>query len=469
LKTIFTVVRYLTFLGLYVGFAAVCTGVFLYAPPAGTWEGEVPALSPAVACTMTLSTVFFLVYFLHSASRTWTQYSDTPNTDFEETMERAADTMALAPMLCVLFLAARMRALQMDPVNGNPQAWAQNCFYTCTYAITFQTVLAIVVKYLLGGAVKARAAENHIEGNQEYEFTEEQEKGYAPKIVNACRWIIMIAVYAAAVAVCCSVFTIEHPDGKEHTPPLSPTMHCVLNLAFQYFFIYLLLWIFFTVEDFGYQHEWMTNAKHAIESAKTTVQFAPMLSVLFIATRMRALQISDNKGAPQGWAQDGMYLASWSILVQFMMCLIMPFFVGKYTPDSLDGPAKEDAASKVSNPYLGYVVTFIRYVALLALIGGVATVITSVFLITPETANGRGSIPLISDGTLDAVGVDLAAPPPGVTDIPGAENAMKSTGETIGSGVDTVDGVADTVASPVTDTVDTVAETATDTVTEVAK
>ena len=31
----------------------------------------------------------------------------------------------MAPMLCALFLAARMRALQMDPVSGNPQRSAR--------------------------------------------------------------------------------------------------------------------------------------------------------------------------------------------------------------------------------------------------------------------------------------------------------------------------------------------------------
>ena len=127
-------------------------------------------------------------------------------------------------------------------------------------------------------------------------------------------------------------------------------MQCVLNLCFQYFLIYGLLWIFITVEDFMGANDYMTAAKDAIESAKSTVQFAPMIAVLFVATRMRALQMTDNKGAPQGWCQDGMYLATWSILIQFMMCLIMPIFTGKkYTADSLDGPvAKVD---NVSNPY----------------------------------------------------------------------------------------------------------------------
>jgi len=457
LATVFTCIRYITFLGLYVGFGMVCAGVFMYEPPAGVWEGEIPPISPAVACTMTLSTAFFLVYFLHAASRTYTQFTKgASNTDFEETMERAADTMSMAPMLCTLFLAARMRALQMDPVGGNPQGWAQNCFYTATYAITFQTVLAVAVRYCLNGkALKAEA--DAVAGDQKYEV----EGAYAPKVLTACRWIIMICVYVAATAVVCSVFTIEHPDGAEQTPPLSPTMHCVLNLAFQYFLIYLLLWIFFTIKESGYEHEYMSKAQDAIQSAKATVQFAPMLSVLFIATRMRALQITDNKGAPQGYVQDGMYLASWSIVIQFMMCLIMPFFTKdhKYKPDTLDAPVDktETESQEVDNKWGAYVVSFIRYCALIALIGGVATVITGVFLMTPENANGRGSIPLITDGTLP---VDLAPPPPSITDVPGAEGALESTGETLGAGVDVANTATDVVASPVTNATGAVVDVA---------
>merc|ERR1719450_914015 len=193
-------------------------------------------------------------------------------------------------------------------------------------------------------------------------------------------------------------------------------------------------------------NDFMTAAKDAIESAKSTVQFAPMIAVLFVATRMRALQMTDNKGAPQGWCQDGMYLATWSILIQFMMCLIMPLFTGKkFTPDSLDGPVAK--VENVSNPYAAGAVTFIRYAALIALIGGIATVITGVMLMTPETANGRGAIPLVTDGTLP---VDLAPQPPGVNDIPGAKSAMKDVGQTVGGGVETVDGAADTVTGTVT-------------------
>merc|ERR1719405_462438 len=170
-----------------------------------------------------------------------------------------------------------------------------------------------------------------MEGDMEYDTGDEN--SMLSKCLTAVRFLIMLSVYSCAVAVVCSVFTIKHPQGAELTPPLSPTMQCVLNLAFQYFLIYALLWIFITLEDFTSMD--LKSAKQAIESAKSTVQFAPMLAVLFIATRMRALQMTDNKGAPQGWVQDGMYLATWSIMIQFMMCLIMPFFTGhKYTPDT---------------------------------------------------------------------------------------------------------------------------------------
>merc|ERR1719217_11675 len=264
LKTIFNVVRYLTFLGLYIGFGAVCVGVFKYEPPAGVWDGPIPPVSPAVACTMLLSCTFFVIYLLLAISRTYSQYAGGQlfTSNFEVVMLRAADTLAMAPMLCVLFLAARMRALQMDPVTGNPQKWAQNCFYACTYSLICQTALACIVPLFLSGTVEKN---EKIEGDFKYELKEKD--SFVAKCLTAFRFLIMLTLYACTMAVVCSVFTIQHPDGKELTPPLSPTMQCVLNLVFQYFLIYLLLWIFITVEDLSSGQINLHAAKDAIESA----------------------------------------------------------------------------------------------------------------------------------------------------------------------------------------------------------
>jgi hypothetical protein len=430
MQIVFNVIRYLIFLGLYVGFAAVCVGVIVFEPPKDVWSGEIPPVSPAVACTMILSITFFLVYFLVAVSRTYSQFAggNLSVSKFEQVMLRAADTLAMAPMLSVLFLGARMRALQMDPVGGNPQRWAQNCFYACTYCLVCQTVLACVVPLFLSGKV---VKNDKIEGDFKYEV----EGGILAKVLTVTRFVLMITLYACTTAVVCSVFTIEHPDGKELTPPLSPTMQCVLNLVFQYFFIYFLLWIYYTIEDFcGLDMSILAAAKDAIESAKATVQFAPMISVLFIATRMRALQITQNKGAPQGWVQDGMYLASWAVLIQFMMCLLMPIFTGrKFTPDTLDGSQKTTDADINAMPggKVGAVtVTALRYVALVALLGGVAAVITGALIMTPETATGRGS---------------MMPGPPGVNDIPGTGTVMGGVGQTVGGAANAVNGAGEAV------------------------
>ena len=50
------------------------------------------------------------------------------------------------------------------------------------------------------------------------------------------------------------------------------------------------------------------------------------------------------------------------------------------------------------------------------LYGGMITVITSIFLIAPETANGGGAVPLVTDGTVPVVGETLSEPAPGVND-----------------------------------------------------
>merc|ERR1719281_597594 len=104
---------------------------------------------------MTLTLAFFLVYLLMAISRSYTQFvaGSTGKTQFETVMSMAASTMDMAPMLCVLFLACRMRALQMDPVHGNPQRWAQNCFFLCTYGIIVQTCVAVFIPLALGGKV----------------------------------------------------------------------------------------------------------------------------------------------------------------------------------------------------------------------------------------------------------------------------------------------------------------------------
>merc|ERR1719399_2199098 len=120
--------------------------------------------------------------------------------------------------------------------------------------------------------------------------------------------------------------------------------------------------------------------------------------VLFVGTRMRALQITFQKGAPQGYAQQAMFLSTYAVMAQVLMVLLMPLFIG--------GPPKVDSDGNVisqsGSPVMMYVTSTIRYLALIALYGGAITVVVALFYMTPENANGAGSL---------VPGVEVPVPP----------------------------------------------------------
>merc|ERR1719502_2039888 len=385
----FTVLKYLILIGLYIGAIVVIYGTYTFKPPAGSspFGDKLPPVSPAVACTMILTSMYFIVYAGIQFGKTFQSFSGVDSSKLTGALEGAIMTMFFAPMMAVLFIGARMRALQMDPINGAPQRWAQNCFYMCTYAVMMQCIFAIATPLVLGGSIKKG---DKGAGDVEYNVNN--------KMLGSCllvaRWIIMISIYLGIAAVTWSVFAIEHPKGKQYTPPISVTMQCVINLTWQFFTVFTMIWICITVKELtGWEWHIISNA---MENAKGTIAFCPMLAILFVGTRMRALQLTQNRGAPQGWAQDGMYMATWSILIQFLMVFLIPvctlIMEGKAHHPELDedGNVKWNPAGKCAL----IVVQVIRWIGFILLYVGTISVMVGAYTMTPETANGRGSVPL---------------------------------------------------------------------------
>jgi len=398
----FTVLKYIILLMLYVGALGVVYGIITFVPPKGFWpEGKKFPVAPAVQCTMILSCQYFIVYGGMQIARTWTQFTGiAPNftSKVENALLTATASMNFAPMLAVLFIAARMRAFNMDPINGNPQKWAQNCFFMCTYALLAQTCFSVAVPLILQGEAKP----GKVEGDMEYTV---ENKAFG-SVMAIGRYIMMICLYIGAGCVVYSIFTIQHPKGPEYTIPISPTMQCVINLTFQFFFVYIWIWAAITIKEFtGFEWALMTQT---MENAKGVVFFCPMLAILFVGTRMRALMLTDSKGAPQGWCQDGMYMATWSLLIQFVMVLITPCATGEPAHVDEDGNIKWAP----EHPILFYAVVAIRILGFLLLYGGVITVIVGVYTMTRENANGRGAVPLVDD-------TPFGSEPYGANDIPG--------------------------------------------------
>merc|ERR1719498_2275325 len=388
---VFTAVRYVAMLGMYGGFTTVCVGAFMMEAPKSVYPDGAPPVSPAVACTINLTTRYFGVYLFVALMRTYHDFY--PGSDLskkvEGTLVMCQNTVGFAPMLCILFIGARMRALQIDPVNGNPQKWAQACFYLCAYAVLVQVVILMMIPLVLDGKLKP--------GTTEGDVTFELPNPTMMMILSAARYMVMLALYGGFTAVIVSVCVIEGKDGAA-PPPVSPAMQCVMNLTVQFFFVYLMLWVCVTVKQFtSGLNAVLDIAIPTLDSAKATVQFCPMLSILFVGLRMRAMQITDQKGQPQGWAQEAMFLSTYAVMIQVFMVLLLPLFTRSAPVMDDDGNVKPQGTG-----IMAWVLVALRYICFAALYGGVSTVIYALFVITVETADGSGKV----------FGID---PPPSVT------------------------------------------------------
>ena len=99
----------------------------------------------------------------------------------------ATSAMTFIPRPSILFLGARVRALQMDPVNGDPQARAQTCAYMRANAVMFQLILSVAGPAGMGGSVKKGSTE----GDMEYAV---QTKTLG-MCLTAGRYIVMLSIY----------------------------------------------------------------------------------------------------------------------------------------------------------------------------------------------------------------------------------------------------------------------------------
>merc|ERR1719498_1610802 len=128
----------------------------------------------------------------------------------------------------------------------------------------------------------------------------------------------------------------------------------------------------------------LTTAPKILEAACTTVNYAPMLSVLFLGTRMRALQLSggnpDAYDLPQPWVKNAMQICSWSVLVQTLMVVAVPLVLGGEPKVSEDGTPIVEGSSAMGKAF-----TAIRYAAMLGMYGGFTTVCVGAFMIEAPT------------------------------------------------------------------------------------
>merc|ERR1719253_1189573 len=103
------------------------------------------------------------------------------------------------------------------------------------------------------------------------------------------------------------------------------------------------------------------------------MDLTPMLCVLFMGAFLRAQQLTRGMGAPQGWCQDFMYIATWCTLLQAVVRV-----------DEVFDKSKGLFSLRTICGILQY---FLLILVHLSAIG----IVVALFVMTPETANGVGS------------------------------------------------------------------------------
>merc|ERR1719449_332465 len=124
--------------------------------------------------------------------------------------------------------------------------------------------------------------------------------------------------------------------------PVSTSMQCVISLTIQYMLVYTALALGRTAAkslgvDYG-----KTPVLGILQTATYTVNFAPMLAILFLACRMRVTWLTLGKGNPPEHVQMWMYGMTYAILALTLVALVVPLLTGEKVKVNENGEPLED-------------------------------------------------------------------------------------------------------------------------------
>ena len=151
-----------------------------------------------------------------------------------------------APMLSVLFLAARMRSMRLTQGETKkykiPQPWVQMAMYSCVYAVLSQVTIVLIIPVFTHESDVI--ADEH--GN--LDTLSVKDGGLVAVLWSAVRYVIMLALYGGFTTVIVGVFMMKGPEeiwGNE--PPtatpmdgLSPAVMCTVLLTTMSLTVYFL-------------------------------------------------------------------------------------------------------------------------------------------------------------------------------------------------------------------------------------
>uniref|UniRef100_A0A7S1S5T0 Uncharacterized protein n=1 Tax=Alexandrium catenella TaxID=2925 RepID=A0A7S1S5T0_ALECA len=345
---------------LYVCFTIVCVGAcVMQAHPGLVASGAASRLSPAVLCTVFLSVMYFAVYLgLACTSKANDLGLFGQRLRFCQALEyvkSATTAIVFSPMLCAVFLACQAHAMQLDPVHGRPQGWAQTAFYICCGCVVTHTLVAVAGTF---------ADMRELQGDGAPSLKTRT------RAIDVINFVLMAGLYGGVIAIIVSIYRFGNA-------PSSLSLHCITALTVIYFAVSLahlsipLLQRTVLASPASRMGEPSGFEVYVGVLAKEAVAFCPKFCILFLGTVLRAQQLTNGLGAPQGWCQVAQCVAA--------VCIVL--LTGVRMDVLMPEPGR-----------LSAVCMAIQYFCLSLLYISAIAIVVALFLLTPENATGWGTI-----------------------------------------------------------------------------
>jgi len=346
-------------LGVYGGVGGVVLGMIV------SGRGVDPE-SAAVCCTAAVVVLYFAVQLALWATNTGVLAvkKDKCVKAVRDAALRGDAVVQKAPMFAVLILSTRLRQVQEGIPGGTPPQLVCLCFV----AVVVTLYLEVFISPFTSGVLDEDA-----EGS-----SQSANLGTSVRLMNYVQGSVAILGLVAAWIIASDIIK---PWGVEKPLDMSPTVQSVMALCLVFFLVHFLITVYGLVR--GVLRLTASRAQDALLNARNSVGFCPLLCVLFLGCRMRALQITGNKGMPQWWEQDFLYLCVGATVIEVVCCITRPAFYKEVGVDAEGNPTYD-----IQSLAGAYTVTVVRYLALLGLHSGILGICVSVFTMTPETATG---------------------------------------------------------------------------------
>lgn len=264
-------------------------------------------VSPALRCVVTLTVFFFSVYLavvavrlaktvaLRGSRKCSSESLNSPIVICEEALADANDTLVHVPMLCILFICARLRAMQINPSKGDPERWVQICMYISTSAL--------LARFMLDFASSAWQLQHCV--------------------VGTARSLASITVYGVSGAIVAFVLLAGSAASPEQVPPIPPTLWCVAVLSATYFAEFLIVEL--ASLAFGSNAVYRAHDEQVRGGVEAVLQqFPSMFCVLLVGMTLRMVQLGLK---PPTWAIVGMYISTVAVMFQGTLAVVSMLLV----------------------------------------------------------------------------------------------------------------------------------------------